>query len=136
MTNLAILYSEGSAGVKKNFKEAVRLLTHAANEGHTRAQTRLANHLFYGRGCEKNQSEAFRWYSEAASEGSVAAMSSLGKCYEYGYGCELDISKAIEWYERAALWGDVVAFDKLIVLVANPNVLDDICEHGYVAPAA
>ena len=60
----------------------------------------------------------------------------LGMCYENGHGHDKDITKAIHWYEKAASWGETKACERLVNLVANPAVMDDMFEHGYVAPAA
>lgn len=135
MTNLAVLYSEG-IGVQKDNKEAVRLLRLASEQGHARAQTRLAHHLFYGRGCEVNYGEAVMWYQRAGENGSVPAMYHLGLCLENGYGVEKSIPKAIYWYEKAAAWGDQQAYDRLISLVANPALIEGVFANGHVAPAA
>lgn len=63
-------------------------------------------------------------------------MSSLAQCYEAGTGVDIDIKQAVLWYERAASSGDQKAAEKLIVLIANPTLIEGLFSHGYVAPAA
>ncbi|KAI8853387.1 hypothetical protein BC829DRAFT_382699 [Chytridium lagenaria] len=80
----AVLYSEGNG--------AVKLLRLAAEQGHVRAQTRLALHLRQ----EAFMSTQFR-YSHVA----------LAQCFETGQGCKKDVFEAIK-YEKAS--------ERLIVL--------------------
>ncbi|KAJ3259104.1 ERAD-associated protein [Boothiomyces macroporosus] len=134
-TNLGILLTEG-LGVEQNFEEAFKLFQLAAEQKHSRAQIRLADLLLEGKGCEQNAEEAIYWYGEAAMQGSSVAMYTLGKLHEEGIGCTADLATAIEWYERAALRGDTSASDRLVVLVANSTLLDNIISFGHAARAA
>jgi TPR repeat protein len=68
LTNLAVLYFNGT-GVKRNYKESVRLLRIASDQSHARAQTRLAFHLLHGKGCTVDKEEAVALYIKAAENG-------------------------------------------------------------------
>lgn len=130
-----MLYSEGN-GVEQDDEEAFELLSKAAKLGHSRAQIKLADFLFEGRGCIKSATGALYWYDKAAEQGSSAAMFALGDFYENGIGCVVDIIKAVEYYEMSASRGDVSASERLIGLVANSTLLDNILTFGYAARAA
>ena len=118
---MAVLYSEGH-GVKRDYKEAVRLLRLASEQGHARAQTRLAHHLFYGRGTPINYMDAVSWYEKAAENGSVSAMYHLGYCAENALGTPKNLSRAIHYYELAASYGDEKSNLKLIGLLSSSSI--------------
>jgi TPR repeat protein len=56
-------------GIKQNAEMAVKLLREAAEQGHERAQAKLAHHLTHGIGCPVDESEGFKWYQMAAENG-------------------------------------------------------------------
>lgn len=62
--NLGICYKYGN-GVEKNFEEAVKWYTKAANQEYAQAQYNLALSYDKGEGVAKNDSEAMKWYLKA-----------------------------------------------------------------------
>jgi TPR repeat protein len=135
ITNLALLYADG-LGVVKNEMESVNLFRIAAQKQHVRAQTKLAEFLLQGRGCKEDPFEAFMWFKTASELGSVPASFHVGDLYERGVGCEQNMRKAIEYYELAAFGGDTAASDRLIAIIANTSLLDNVIDCGHAAKAA
>jgi uncharacterized protein len=135
LTNLGIMYMEG-LGVKKDDKEAFELFLEAAQQQHSRAQLRLADMLLEGRGCQRSPSQALEWYLAAAEGGSTVALCAVAGMFESGVGCEQNLAKAVEFYEMAALRGDFAASERLITLVANHTLLDNVLNCGHAARAA
>jgi TPR repeat protein len=135
LTNLSIMYADG-VGIPRNDVKSFALLRQAAEKGHARAQCRLADFMLEGRGCNSDTEGAVEWYKTAAAQGSVTALASLGRCAETGTGCEVDLDRAIGFYERAAAMGDTTSSQRLVVLVANPALVQGLFMHGCAAPAA
>lgn len=116
--------------------ESVNLFRIAAQKQHVRAQTKLAEFLLQGRGCKEDPFEAFMWFKTASELGSVPASFHVGDLYERGVGCEQNMRKAIEYYELAAFGGDTAASDRLIAIIANTSLLDNVIDCGHAAKAA
>jgi TPR repeat protein len=128
------MYADG-IGVRKSCRRAVELFRCAAEQGHARAQAKLAWHLMHGRGCPMDTMEAYNYYLRAAEAGNVGAMYQVAQCLENGWGVGQNIDAAIKFYERAASSGDQTSFDRLIGLV-NPRIMADLFQFGYTACAA
>ena len=64
MPESSIKYS----GNENPIKQAGYYLAEAAEQGHARAQFKLAQLNESGRGCEIDETEASRWYKEAAEQ--------------------------------------------------------------------
>ena len=73
----------------------------AVERGHIRAQVRLGNFFFYGRGVKQDYGEAVKWYRKAAEQGDMEAQYRLILCYLTGKGVEKDDHEAAEWCARA-----------------------------------
>ena len=102
---LAYCYEVG-AGVPKDPRAVVTLMTRAANSGNAEAQFNLA--LYYSQGMyqtAKDQKESFRWAKLAADQGYAQAERFVGACYEYGIGVPANPAEAALWYNRAAAQG-------------------------------
>ena len=95
------------------FEEAVKLMTKAADMGHTGAMCALANYYESGWGVETDEEKAFKLYTKAADMGDVNAWYQLGLSYETGTGVAEDEAKAIQWYTKAAAQGNEEAQEKL-----------------------
>lgn len=93
---------------EKNYPEAVKLFTKAAELGYARAQNNLGVCYALGHGVDQpDYAEAFKWYTLAAENGNSDAQNNLGDCYYYGRGVtEVDYAKAIEWYAKSAAQGN------------------------------
>lgn len=98
---LGIIYEDGYLG-EKNFKEAFKWYSRAAEQGYLPAQTNLGIMYNEGKGTEKDMNQALRWYASAAQRGNEAAQTHLGLCYEEGLGVSRDNDEAFKWTKRAA----------------------------------
>ena len=73
----------------------------AVERGHIRAQVRLGDIFFYGRGVKQDYGEAVKWYRKAAEQGDMEAQYRLILCYLTGKGVEKNDDEAAEWCARA-----------------------------------
>ena len=85
---------------EKNFSEAVKHFTLAADSGYGLAQYELGVCYEKGLGVEKDYAEAVKYYTLAAEQGVLAAMLELAGLYEIGIGVERDLDKANYWHEQ------------------------------------
>jgi aromatic ring-cleaving dioxygenase len=67
------------AGLKKNQKRALELLTRAAEQGHARAQYNLGICFSNGQGTQCDLQKAANWLQKAADQGVANAQSALGQ---------------------------------------------------------
>ena len=110
-------YQQGKRSMaEKNYREAVRYFSAAAEQGHPWAQYELGECCREGKGTEPDSAQAEYWYGraaqgwrEAAERGEAKAQYELGRCCEYGYGVRKDEKKALYWYSEAAEQGDANA---------------------------
>lgn len=98
---------------KKDYAEAVRLFTQAAQQKHTGAQYLLGLCYDLGQGVKVNRETAFAWYCKAANQGHAPAQNNVGLCFQHGYGTRKDASRAYEWYSKAAVQGYAAAQNNL-----------------------
>jgi TPR repeat protein len=81
---------EGGEGVPQNYREAVRWLRKAADQGMALAQFGLGLEYGKGLGIGHDDAEAARWYRKAADQGIDGAQFILGNSYENGAGVRQD----------------------------------------------
>lgn len=84
---------------------AVAWYAKAAGQGHLRAQLRLADILFEGRGVARDPAAAARWYRAAADQGSGIAAYNLGIMVRRGDGVAKDAAQAAAWAAKAFALG-------------------------------
>ena len=99
---LALIYSEGRSGIRKNTEAAIKWFRLAASAGNSDAQILLADAIRIGLGTQKDINEAIIWYKMAAENENPFAFASLGQIYLEGEGVAKDIIEAIEWLKRGA----------------------------------
>ena len=110
-------YKKGKALYdEREYKEAYRFISTAAEQGHAPAQTKLGFMYHSGRGARQNQVEAVRWFKRAAEKGDALAQRTLGIIYENGEGVGESCVEAVKWYRKAAGRGDAKAQYKLGVM--------------------
>lgn len=91
-------------------RQAVRLMTQAADGGFVTAMVGLAQLYEAGRpGVAADPARAQRWYLSAAEAGSVDAQVAVGTAHYLGRGAVQDAKQAARWYRVAAQAGDVGA---------------------------
>lgn len=104
---LAEDYYNALNGKTRNYKEAVRLYSKAADLGHAQAQYMLAECYASGLGLpDSDMEKAVEFYRKAAEQGNAKAIYSLAECYEDGDGVEEDYDKALELKRMAANAGN------------------------------
>ena len=86
----------------KNFKEAIRFLGMAAEQGNAEAQ----NYLGVMYSAAKNFKEAIRFFGMAAEQGNADAQNVLGAMYYQGLGVAQDYSEAVRYHSLAAAQGN------------------------------
>ena len=101
---LGLAYETGSGAVK-NYLEAVKCFSLAAEMGHAGAQAELGLCYYNGTGVKEDYAEAAKWYRLAAEQGNAIAQYNLAFCYENGTGVTKNESEALEWYKKAAEQG-------------------------------
>ncbi|MEA2017510.1 MAG: tetratricopeptide repeat protein [Campylobacterota bacterium] len=84
---------------KKEYKESLRLLKQANNEGNIDSLYTLGYMYYYGYGTKKDYSEAIKWFLKASKKGSVKSFEYLGYIYGNGQGVNVNDKKAIYYYE-------------------------------------
>ena len=89
----------------KNYAEAVKWYTKAAEQGYAQAQYDLGLCYDKGQGVTQDYTEAVKWYRKAAEQGHAEAQYYLGDCYRWGRAVKKDETEAVKWYRKAAEQG-------------------------------
>lgn len=89
-------------GTAEDYRKSIEFLTKSAQQGHAKAQYRLAHMYLMGHGGHINHTEAAEWLSKAAEQGMPDAQYELSSFYAKGKGVEKDNDAAVEWLSRAA----------------------------------
>jgi hypothetical protein len=101
------MYQSGD-GVRRDYKEAVKWYTKAAEQGNVLAQDWLGDMYSIGsdfyEGVPRDDKEAIKWYTKAAEQGYASAQYSLGIMYQ-----SKDYKEAFKWFTKAAEQGDASA---------------------------
>jgi hypothetical protein len=105
---LGISYAQGR-GVHRDYAEAFRWFSKAADQGYAKAEYNLASMYAQGQGVRQDYKEALRWSRLAADQGDAKAEASLGISYARGEGVPQDYAEAVRWYRKAADQGNPVA---------------------------
>ena len=99
---LGMKYFAGK-GVKRNYREAMRLLTLAAEQGLAEAQYQVGLMYRRGLGAEVNFGAAAAWLRKATDQGHARAQARLGTMYAEGVGVARD---DVEAYVLLSLAGE------------------------------
>ena len=73
-----------------------------ADQGGAKAQFKLGQVYYYGKGVAQDYAEALRWYRKAADQGDAEAQYAVGYSYSHGQGVPQDYPEALRWYHQAA----------------------------------
>ena len=95
------MYAYGD-GVSRDYAEAAKWYTFAANQGIALAQQSLGLLYCNGQGVSRNHHLAAKWYRRAAEQGQVIAQNNLAVSYEVGEGLPKDSVRSYMWYEIAS----------------------------------
>ncbi len=107
---LGLMHADELGGLPKDEKEAFRLFSLSALQGHVLGQNDLACAYYNGVGVKKNFKEAFKNYKLAADQGSAVAQTNVGWMYEEGLGVKKNLKEAVKYYKFSAdqghAWGE------------------------------
>jgi TPR repeat protein len=103
------MYFQGQE-IPQDYKEAVKWLTKAAEQGNAEAQFNLGVMYAKGEGVPQDDKEAAKWYTKAAEQGDAEAQYNLGRrMYYEGKGVTQDYKEAAKWLTKAAEQGNASA---------------------------
>jgi uncharacterized protein len=119
-------------------REALRLMTRAADAGFVTAMVGLAELHELGRaGLPVNLPQSVLWQRRAAQAGSVDAQVALGTAHFLGRGAAKDLAVAARWYRIAAQGGDVGAMYLYASMLEHGDGVErDLAEARYWYAAA
>jgi TPR repeat protein len=100
----------------KNYIEAVRHYTIAADAGNANAQTSLGFLYVSGLGAIKNHQKAFDLFNKAAMSGDAVGIGNLGAMYASGFAVKQDYARALDLYEKSIEAGNEFALAQAGVL--------------------
>ncbi|MCB9977134.1 MAG: sel1 repeat family protein [Rhodospirillales bacterium] len=103
---LAMKYETGK-GEKKDLREAARLYTLSAEQGHMQAQYKIGLMNEEGAGLVRNYKQAVKWYGMAAEQGHILAQSNLARLYYDGQNVAQDYKLASLLARSAAKQDDL-----------------------------
>ncbi|MDI4657103.1 serine/threonine-protein kinase [Xanthobacter autotrophicus] len=113
---LGFLLEKGE-GVGQSFVSAAYKYRQAADKDLAKAQWRLGNLYYTGKGFgAPDYKEARAWYLKAAQQGVAEAQYNLGVIFENGQGIDPDRNAARYWYDLAAAQGNTRARQALEAL--------------------
>ncbi|MCG5237816.1 serine/threonine-protein kinase [Xanthobacter oligotrophicus] len=113
---LGFLLEKGE-GVGQSFVSAAYKYRQAAEKDLAKAQWRLGNLYYTGKGFgAPDYKEARAWYLKAAQQGIAEAQYNLGVIFENGQGIDPDRNAARYWYDLAAAQGNARARQALEAL--------------------
>jgi TPR repeat protein len=93
-------------GVLQDYREAVKWLSKAAEQGEASAQGILGVMYAKGQGVPQDVKKAFNWYIRAAEQGFAIAQNNLGMMYAKGQGVPKDDTIATSGGNLAASAGN------------------------------
>ena len=128
---LGVIFDRGLNGTK-NENLAADYYRKAAEQGHPKAEFKLASMYTTGRGVDqKSDEQAFGWYLKAAEAGDVDAEYSVAAIYQNGKGAEQSNEKAFGWFLKAADQGDVDAAYNVGTMYQNGSGVEKSNEHAF-----
>jgi TPR repeat protein len=135
--NLAVMHLRREVP-RPSEREAVRLMTRAAEGGFVTAMVGLAELFEQGRaGLKIDLEQSVRWQRRAAEAGSVDGQVALATAHYLGRGAPKDASLAARWFRIAAQAGDVGAMYLVAsMLEQGDGVERDLAEARYWYAAA
>ena len=93
----------------KDYLDALRHLSVAADAGNSSAQNQLGFMFVTGTGVVKDYHRAFDYFSKSAAAGNAAAIGNLGSAYSNGMGVKEDDAQGLALYEKSIEAGNPFA---------------------------
>jgi len=121
--NLGAVLTEGEHE-KQDYEERVgfKAFLQAAETGYARAQFKVGNAYYSGKGVDQNYTAAHYWYEKAAKQNLSIAAYNLARMYDNGFGTERDLIVAVKWYRRSMIdsfYRYSAALNNLAILLYN-----------------
>lgn len=92
-------------GFPKNYAEAIRWFTRAAEQEYLESQANLGVIYLEGLWTKQDIPLGVAWTKKAAERGFAPAQDNLGRIYFEGVGTTADIQQALRWWKSAAKQG-------------------------------
>jgi uncharacterized protein len=108
------LLPEQSENMKKNYEEAISLLSKASEQGKPMSQYVLGDMYNRGEFVEKNDRQAFFLLEKSGHQGNREAQYLVAQYFEKGIYVPQDTDTANYWFEEAAKSGNTKALEALI----------------------
>lgn len=105
-SGLGYAYVNGSGGLVKDEKEALRLFRLSAEQGNSYGQSNLGMMYLNGWGVSKDYLEATSFIKKSVEQGNSYAQSNLGVMYQNGWGVEKNLIEAIRLFRLSAEQGN------------------------------
>lgn len=104
--HLGVAYLNGSEGVTRDYKEAAKWFSKAANQEHVEAQYHLGLLYSKGKGTIQNYMLAHMWFNLAASNGSERAVIEKDKVSFRMTKAQVEQAQklAMDWKPKKASW--------------------------------
>eukprot|EP00727_Mastigamoeba_balamuthi_P006503 m51a1_g2473 hypothetical protein (500) ;mRNA; r:49412-50911 len=136
--NLALLLSDGGAGVESNSAEAAHFFGLAARSGEADSMVCLGRMLLLGDGVPRDEAEGWRLLSAAEQSKSGHALTRLGKMYAEGDAVQQDLGRARQLLAEAVDLGSTSAmlclgwlmYSKFGDIAESERLLRMGAEHG------
>eukprot|EP00746_Dinoflagellata_sp_MGD_P118453 gnl/MRDRNA2_/MRDRNA2_54633_c0_seq1.p1 gnl/MRDRNA2_/MRDRNA2_54633_c0~~gnl/MRDRNA2_/MRDRNA2_54633_c0_seq1.p1 ORF type:complete len:464 (+),score=57.74 gnl/MRDRNA2_/MRDRNA2_54633_c0_seq1:148-1539(+) len=102
MFNLGSLLVEGKQTPNAKTEEvSSQAFMYAAATGYPRAEFKLGNAYYFGKGVTQNYTAARQWYEKAANQNLSVAAYNLARMYANGLGGKSDALGAVKWYRQS-----------------------------------
>ena len=135
--NLGRMYDNGE-GVPRDYKEAVKWYTKAAEQRLVEANFNLGHMYYDGKGVSKNYKEAVKWYTRAAEQGHAKAQHNLGILHvRHRIGMPKHYEEASKWFKKAAEQGVADAQGNLGLMYAQGQgvIKDNVTAYAWLSVA-
>jgi TPR repeat protein len=116
---LGVMKFRGENGIRKDTKEAMRLIRLAAERGDRDAQRDLGKSFEFGWDGAEDLHQALAWYQRAADAGDGDAQWRIGMAFVNGDERDADPVRAVAWFRRAAASGSTQGMTSLAVMYAT-----------------
>jgi TPR repeat protein len=114
--HLALLYTNGSSSIRRDFERAIELLEEGNAQQDPRCQFELAKLYKYGKILNRDERAAFELFKEASDKSLPIAKHELGNCYKDEIGTGMNLRAAFKCYYDASILGHSDSLAKLAYL--------------------
>jgi len=126
-------FASGSR-IEKDYQEAIKWWTLAANGGQVDAQFNLGLIYYRGLSVNRDDKKSVELFTQAAEQGHGYAQYSLAVMYSFGHGVEKSYASALSWYRKSAEQGIAQAQFNMGVFYENGYAVErdlDVAQQWY-----